>query len=717
MVQIDYKRFIISILTIALIIFVFWLLLPSNYYVRQALLHLFPEIDQYPIFENRTVKTGDPQSWTYSADYNTLSVPEKYMDDFKKYGTTAFVIIQDGELLFEQYWDDYTAKTLSNSFSMSKSLVSLAVGCAIDDGFIRDVEQPVSDFFPQFGGYDGHKLTLKHLLTMSAGLDFQESYSSIFSTLTELYYGNNLEKITLNMKEIAKPGVKVDYQSGATQLIAFILEKATGESISSYVSRKLWTPLQAEEDALWSLDRENGMEKAFCCFNSTARDFARIGQLILNKGKWKGRQIVSPEYIQAAITPDRSLLFEDYNEPNDYYGYQFWTLRKNGYDVPYLRGILGQYVFAIPEKNAVVVRLGHKRSDQYSVSQHYPYDVDIWYDAAIDMINNTTKRARLVFGGDLMQHIPQITAARDGKGGYDFSESFRYVKPVFENADLAVINLETPLTTSDNFSGFPFFRAPEELAIALKDIGIDVAVMANNHVFDDGKRGVLTTQSKLNTEGIKYTGVFSNSEDFIEFHPLILKVNGFKLALLNYTYSTNGLPVPGGLAVNRIDSFAIARDIAHIDRSQIDAVIVFFHWGDEYSLRPNAEQKALAELCHRYGAEIVIGSHPHVVQPVVCSGDNGEINEITVFSLGNLVSNQRDRYCDGGIIVTLDVIKENGKKIKIKPFYIPVWVQLPKYSILPPNTADKMIVTPSDRAAYDRFVSDIKKIMESNSIH
>lgn len=367
-----------------------YLVLPSNYYLRRALTHLLPKIDQYPIFENRTVKAGDPQPWIQSEAYNTVSIPEKYLPVFEQLGTVAYVIIKDSTLLFEQYWEDYSPESHSNSFSMAKSIVSLAIGAAIDDGFIKDVDQPVSNFFPEFQGYNGKPLTLRHLLTMSAGVDFDEAYSSPFSPTTKLYYGDDLQQIALGMKEIEEPGVNFIYQSGVTQLLAFIVEKATGENISSYVSRKFWTPMNAEEDALWSLDKKDGIEKAYCCFNSNARDFARFGQLILNEGEWNGGQLISSSYLKEATTPDTSLLFKEYNETNHCYGFQFWHLSYNGMDIPYMRGILGQYIFIIPDLNAVVVRLGHKRSETRS-DQHYPDDIDTWLGAAVEMIQNKSE--------------------------------------------------------------------------------------------------------------------------------------------------------------------------------------------------------------------------------------------------------------------------------------------------------------------------------------
>jgi CubicO group peptidase (beta-lactamase class C family) len=386
-----YAKRIIIVITIILFVAGIWLFLPSNYYIRRALVHLTPKIDQYPIFENRMVEAGDPQSWLLSEYYNKLSIPEKYTGDFEKYGTVAYVIIQNGTLLFEQYWDDYSPQSHSNSFSMAKSIISFAVGCAIDDGVIENVDQPVSDFFPQFKGYNGKSMTIRHLLTMSAGVDFKEAYTSIFSPTTQLYYGNNLEKIVTGMKQIEEPGINFIYQSGVTQLLAFILEKATGENISSFVSRKIWTPIQAEENALWSLDHKEGVEKAYCCFNSNARDFARLGQLVLNVGKWNGKQVIPQQYLTDATTACNDLIFKKYKEVNRYYGYQIWLLEKNGMKIPYLRGIKGQYVFIIPDKNAVVVRLGHKRSDNETEEWRYPADIDIWLDTAIDMLGLLTE--------------------------------------------------------------------------------------------------------------------------------------------------------------------------------------------------------------------------------------------------------------------------------------------------------------------------------------
>ena len=386
------------LLVVAVAAVLFW---PGNYYVRQALLHLMPKIDQYPIFENRVVKAGDPMPLPYASGVNGRRIAPRFEEDFSRYGTVAFVVLKHGQVWAEQYWEGYSDTSHSNSFSMAKSIVSLLVGCAIQDGYIRSVDQPVGDFLPEWGAFEGDTLTIRDLLTMSAGVKWDESASSLFSTTTEAYYGKDLWGLAQREILIEKPGVYFNYQSGVTQILAFVLKKATGKNIADYASEKIWTPIQAEEDALWSLDHEGGMEKAYCCFNSNARDFARLGQLVLQHGYWYPRRgnasdsvaarisVVDSAYIAEATTPATYLKarLEDGREvPCTMYGYQFWMLDYKGLDVTYFRGILGQYIFVIPALDAVVVRLGHERSDTYNVDQDYPVDVDIWLEAALDLL-------------------------------------------------------------------------------------------------------------------------------------------------------------------------------------------------------------------------------------------------------------------------------------------------------------------------------------------
>ena len=377
-----------------------YLLIPSNYFIHRALIYQLPKIEHYKIFENRVIKAGNPQPWSFAKDYDKKVIPATQQPYFDEMQTVAFVVIQHNQVIFEKYWEDYNQTSKSNSFSMAKCILSLLVGCAIDDGYIKSVEEPVSHFLPEWTAFNGDTLRIKHLLTMSAGVDWDESYSSLFSKTTKAYYGNDLWSLALTEKQIEKPGVKFNYQSGVSLMIAYLLKNATGKTVSEYASEKLWTPIGAEEDALWSLDKKDGMEKAYCCFNSNARDFARLGQLILNKGMWNGKQVLDSNYIKAAITPATNLMYtpkptpdgQTYNErPCTFYGYQFWIAQYNGLTVPYFRGILGQYIFVIPELDAVIVRLGHKRDATYNIDQNRTIDVDVWLETGLQIINESTE--------------------------------------------------------------------------------------------------------------------------------------------------------------------------------------------------------------------------------------------------------------------------------------------------------------------------------------
>ena len=395
--KISFRRIALYLLLAAVVGAGIFLLLPGNYYIRKALVHWMPKIDQYTIFENRIVKAEDPHPWEFAPDLENKQIPKEFEADFTKYKTVGFVVIQHKKIILEQYWKNYSPLSLSNSFSMAKSIISLLIGCAIDDGAIKSVDQPVSDFLPEWTSFDGKVLTIKDLLTMSAGVEWDESYSSLFSKTTEAYYGNNLWNLALTEKLVEKPGVRFNYQSGVTQILAFVLKKATGRNIADYASEKLWTPIQAEEDAQWSLDHKEGMEKAYCCFNSNARDFARLGQLLLNKGYWNGVQVIDSNYIKAATTPATELKFTRRLRPGQtqadppvsctFYGYQIWLANYRGLKIQYMRGMLGQYIIAIPALDAVIVRLGKEKDKEFNIEQEYNKDLDIWLNAGLEVIN------------------------------------------------------------------------------------------------------------------------------------------------------------------------------------------------------------------------------------------------------------------------------------------------------------------------------------------
>ncbi len=340
-----------------------YLALPQNHYIVRALIYQQVNIDDYKIFHNRTVKAGTPQPWRLHEKYNSYQLTNDQLKYFNDFRTVAFLVVKDTALLFESYWDGYGKDSYSNSFSMAKSIVSLLMGCALSDGYVKSIDEPVGNYLPEFAEGDKAKITIKHLLTMSSGLSWDESYSTLFSLTTQGYYGKNLPKLVLNQTVVKEPGKTFEYRSGDTQLLSLIIEKATGKTLADYASEKIWSKIGAEHDALWCLDRKDGVEKAFCCFNTNARDFARFGQLVLNGGRWNGEQIVPEEYLNESLTPASYLFDPETNKNVDFYGYQWWMINVDGYKTWYARGLLGQYIFVIPSLNAVVVRLGHVRNN------------------------------------------------------------------------------------------------------------------------------------------------------------------------------------------------------------------------------------------------------------------------------------------------------------------------------------------------------------------
>jgi CubicO group peptidase (beta-lactamase class C family) len=344
-----------------------------------------PSIDEYGIFDNREVKAGEEQKWFTAKAYNTAKIPDANGSEFAKMQTIAYLIIKNDSIIHEQYWDGYGADSKSNSFSMAKTFVSILIGIAIDEGKIKNVDQAVADFLPEFKEGENAQLKIKDLLTMSSGIDFDEDYVSPLAYPAAAYYGKDLKKLTLKYHVTETPGKVFKYLSGNSELLAFVLEKATGKTLSDYMSEKLWKPIGAKNTALWSLDHKDGVEKAYCCFNSNARDFARIGQLFLDSGKCNNQQIVSFEYVSNSIK--LADLKDNEGKQNDKYGYAWWIIPnyKNHY-IYYARGILGQYIVCVPDKNMVIVRLGKKREKRHG--NDHPLDLYHYIDAALEMYGN-----------------------------------------------------------------------------------------------------------------------------------------------------------------------------------------------------------------------------------------------------------------------------------------------------------------------------------------
>ncbi len=361
-----------------IILVILILLFQPNPYLRNAIKYNTVGIEDFMIFETRDVETDIPQAWNISEDYNNYTISTEDSILFHLYETVAFVVIKDTNIIFESYWDNYSASSTSSSFSMAKSIVSLLVGIAIDEGLINSINDPIDNYLPEFKN-SKYKITVKDLLTMSSGIKWDESYNNPFSVTTKSYYGKNLDKLVLKSKSEIPPGEKYKYKVTDPQLLSIILKRVYKKTLSEITSEKLWKPLGAVNTASWSLDQINGDEKATCCFNSNARDFARFGQLILNNGNWNGKQIIPELYIKESLTP-ASYLKDENNNAVDYYGYQWWICNYQNSMIYYARGILGQYIISIPEKNMVIVRLGHKRSEE-KINNH-PSDMFEYIDLA-----------------------------------------------------------------------------------------------------------------------------------------------------------------------------------------------------------------------------------------------------------------------------------------------------------------------------------------------
>ena len=374
------KRILRVLLIMLILLGLFYVIVPK--YVSRALVYQHVDIDDYKIFENRKVRAKNYQPW--AAAENQKKIPEKHLSKMADYEPVAFLIVQNDTIVSERYWEDYGPDSYSNLFSSTKSVISLLVGIANEEGYIDSLNQSIGDFLPEYSKGKKTDISIKDLLTMSSGLNWDESYGSLFSTTTQAYYGKDIKKLVMDLDVIEKPGESFKYLSGNTQILGVLLTEATGMPLAEFAGKHLWTPLGAKHDALWSLDREGGMEKAYCCFNSNARDIARIGKLVLDSGKNSGKQVVSQKYILDATNPAGYLVDEN-GEENDFYGYHWWLLNYKGKTVKYARGILGQYIFVIPEYEAVVVRLGHLRSEKYK--DHHPKDVFIYLDAAFDMLD------------------------------------------------------------------------------------------------------------------------------------------------------------------------------------------------------------------------------------------------------------------------------------------------------------------------------------------
>ncbi|AOR26434.1 beta-lactamase [Formosa sp. Hel3_A1_48] len=337
-------------------------------------------LEDYKEFDNVKIENDVPQPWPKHKDYNSVTETERLQKYNEAYGAIAYVIIKNDSIWFENYYDGFDENSKTNSFSMAKSYVSGLMGKAIEEGYIKSLDQPVSDFFPEFSEGLAAKLTVGDLSSMSSGTNWVEKYYSPLSITTRAYFDDDLKKIILGLKVIKEPGQAYKYSSGDTQLLAMVIEKATGKKLYNYLTESFWKPLGSENETLWQVDsKEHDLVKAYCCIASNAKDFARFGKLYKDHGKWKGEQLLDSAFVAKSITPRFA--------ESPQYGYGFWMQKRDGKSFFMMRGHLGQYVIVEPEDNIIIVRLGHQKSPD-AANQIFSDDISIYIEEAYKMLND-----------------------------------------------------------------------------------------------------------------------------------------------------------------------------------------------------------------------------------------------------------------------------------------------------------------------------------------
>lgn len=346
---------------------------------------------------------------------------------------------------------------------------------------------------------------------------------------------------------------------------------------------------------------------------------------------------------------------------------------------------------------------------------------------ALGRAQSDSGSVRIVFAGDIMGHGPQIKAALQPDGSYDYEPSFRYVAEYIKSADLAIANLEVTLA-GPPYTGYPQFSSPAALAVAASAAGFDILTTANNHCMDRGPAGLQRTLDSLDALGIPHLGTYRDSASRHSEHPLMVDRCGIRLALLCYTYGTNGIEVHPPQVVNMIDTTLMLRDLQEARARGADYVVTLIHWGIEYQTAANAEQRQTARWLFDHGCDAVIGGHPHVVQDFTFDAvpGNAHYPEPVVYSMGNFVSNQRDPGCDGGIMVELTLQKRDGRITSQRMAYMPYWVHrgtvdsLYQYYVVPSTDAvehpDLYQIEPALQPALRRFSDDTRARLASEPL-
>lgn len=307
-----------------------------------------PHIDDKEHFRTHLVRAEHPKEWPtfYQSGFQPMGSLDSLLE---AHGTVAVAVFQNDTLLYEEYTDGYSETSRTNSFSMAKTVVAILTEMAIESGYIDGWNARVIEYLPDLTGPYADVLTLDDLSKMRGGLDWDEHYTAAFGITARCYYSDDVKSEMMERVAIVDvPGENFEYQSGATQLMAYCLEIATGKTLSDLASEWLWTPMGATDDAEWHTD-DIGNELAYCCLNSNARDFGRLGHILLHNGYWRNHLYMDSAGVYGFMNPIST----------PFYGRSIWLGEMDGHPYSTFRGKNGQFIIIVPELNAVIVRLGN----------------------------------------------------------------------------------------------------------------------------------------------------------------------------------------------------------------------------------------------------------------------------------------------------------------------------------------------------------------------
>lgn len=388
------KWIVIAIFGLLLLIVLGLIVSGNGYIIRGLQLTYFKgkqtaNIDDYVDFENRIINTAKYTAWDDHPKANQFKLTQPLQNALDSDQTIAFAVIKDGKLLYENYWQGYSGDTHTNSFSMAKTITTMLYLKAVEEGYIASIDEPITTFLPEYSDNKyAQNCTLADLSAMTSGYDWLENYYFPLNPTAKAYYGKNLVEQMVNRDFVEACGSHFDYSSGDTQLLGIALSRALdphGYTVSSYLEQKFWKPLGMKNEAYWSLDGSNDIEKVYCCLNANALDFAKFGQLLLQGGEWQGEQLLSKEHVKWMVTPHEEAF--DAGQPV-IYGHSVWTDIESPVPFYAMLGHLGQRVLVLPESNTIIVRLGKRKGFNPPVAGfHLEPDVGL-YVSEVDKVLN-----------------------------------------------------------------------------------------------------------------------------------------------------------------------------------------------------------------------------------------------------------------------------------------------------------------------------------------